>query len=478
MGNRKSKNLLILIGVLVIISAVTFGVSRYEKHVEEIKATDETILSIDSSAVTALSWVNGDVTLAFHKDGEEWVYDEDSTFPVDPAKIENLLSIFNDFGASYVIGNVTDYGDYGLEDPTCTISITADGKDYTVLLGGFSKMDEQRYVSIGDGNAYLVQTDPYESFNIALSDMILNDVLPNVEKATKIDISGVDDYEILYEENSGKSSNEEDVYFAGDKPLDTYKVSTYLQTVSSIALTEYAQYDASEDSLEQYGLDEPELTLNISYPPEEESAAESAASESTASEVFALSVSRNRDEVDRALQSKEEDAEASVAAYARVGESPIIYKITSQEYEELIAASYNDMRHTAVINATSDDITQIDIVLEGESYELTSKGSGEKKKWYLGEEELEDILTLQSAIDSLVAQDADNFCDRTPDSSMKEEIRMTVHLDNENFPQIETVFYRYDGTNCLATVDGEPFAYITRDKVVDLIEAVHGIVLK
>ena len=412
MGNRKSKNLLILIGVLVIISAVTFGVSRYEKHVEEIKATDETILSIDSSAVTALSWVNGDVTLAFHKDGEEWVYDEDSTFPVDPAKIENLLSIFNDFGASYVIGNVTDYGDYGLEDPTCTISITADGKDYTVLLGGFSKMDEQRYVSIGDGNAYLVQTDPYESFNIALSDMILNDVVPNVEKATKIDISGVDDYEILYEENSGKSSNEEDVYFAGDKPLDTYKVSTYLQTVSSIALTEYAQYDASEDSLEQYGLDEPELTLNISYPPEEESAAESAASESTASEVFALSVSRNRDEVDRALQSKEEDAEASVAAYARVGESPIIYKITSQEYEELIAASYNDMRHTAVINATSDDITQIDIVLEGESYELTSKGSGEKKKWYLGEEELEDILTLQSAIDSLVAQDADNFCER------------------------------------------------------------------
>ena len=359
MGNRKSKNLLILIGVLVIISAVTFGVSRYEKHVEEIKATDETILSIDSSAVTALSWVNGDVTLAFHKDGEEWVYDEDSTFPVDPAKIENLLSIFNDFGASYVIGNVTDYGDYGLEDPTCTISITADGKDYTVLLGGFSKMDEQRYVSIGDGNAYLVQTDPYESFNIALSDMILNDVVPNVEKATKIDISGVDDYEILYEENSGKSSNEEDVYFAGDKPLDTYKVSTYLQTVSSIALTEYAQYDASEDSLEQYGLDEPELTLNISYPPEEESAAESAASESTASEVFALSVSRNRDEVDRALQSKEEDAEASVAAYARVGESPIIYKITSQEYEELIAASYNDMRHTAVINATSDDITQM-----------------------------------------------------------------------------------------------------------------------
>lgn len=156
MNKRKSKNLLILLGVLAVISAVTFGVSRYEKHVEKIRSTDETIFSIDPAAVTALSWVNGSETLSFHKDGENWVYDGDSAFPVDPDKIENLLSIFKEFGACYVITDVENYSDYGLEDPTCTIGITADGEEHTVLLGGFSTMDKQRYVSIGDGNAYLV----------------------------------------------------------------------------------------------------------------------------------------------------------------------------------------------------------------------------------------------------------------------------------------------------------------------------------
>lgn len=146
-----------------------------EKHVEKIKNSDEVILSIDSSTVTALSWVNGEETLSFHKDGENWVYDKDDAFPVDADKIENLLNIFNEFGVSYVIEDVENYADYGLEDPTCTINIKADGEEYQVLLGGFSKMDEQRYVSIGDGKAYLVQTDPYDSFNIALKDMILND---------------------------------------------------------------------------------------------------------------------------------------------------------------------------------------------------------------------------------------------------------------------------------------------------------------
>ena len=119
--------------------------------------------------------MNGEETLSFHKDGENWVYDKDDAFPVDADKIENLLNIFNEFGVSYVIEDVENYADYGLEDPTCTINIKADGEEYQVLLGGFSKMDEQRYVSIGDGKAYLVQTDPYDSFNIALKDMILND---------------------------------------------------------------------------------------------------------------------------------------------------------------------------------------------------------------------------------------------------------------------------------------------------------------
>ncbi len=38
-------------------------------------------------------------------------------------------------------------------------------------------------------------------------------------------------------------------------------------------------------------------------------------------------------------------------------------------------------------------------------------------------------------------------------------------------------FCRYDGAYCLAVVDGQPTALVTRSQVVDLQEAVYAVVL-
>lgn len=51
-------------------------------------------------------------------------------------------------------------------------------------------MDSQRYVFIGDGNAYLVKDDPLEYFNVELKDMIKNDETPDFENVKAINFSG------------------------------------------------------------------------------------------------------------------------------------------------------------------------------------------------------------------------------------------------------------------------------------------------
>ena len=70
---------------------------------------------------------------------------------------------------------------------------------------------------------------------------------------------------------------------------------------------------------------------------------------------------------------------------------------------------------------------------------------------------------------------ADSFTEEKP--TQQEEISLTVYLDNENYPTVKINLYRYDGTNCLAMVDGEPVSLVSRSDVVNLIEAVHAIVL-
>lgn len=76
---------------------------------------------------------------------------------------------------------------------------------------------------------------------------------------------------------------------------------------------------------------------------------------------------------------------------------------------------------------------------------------------------------------ALRAISAFRFTDETP--AGQEEISLTVHLDNEDFPTFTLMLYRLDGTNCVAAVDGKTVALVSRSKTVDLIEAVNELTL-
>ena len=479
---KKLSKIIVLLGVLLVVCAAAFVVSRQEDKKEQIKNSDEIILTLDSDSVTALSWEYEDVSLAFHKDEDTWLYDDDEAFPVDEEKISALLEQFLEFGVAFEIDEVEDYSQYGLDDPTCTIHITAGEEEYEITLGAYSTIDEERYVSIGDDKVYLVSHDPMEDYEITLEDMIKNDEIPNMNGATDLQFEGEENYEISYEEDSTNTYCADDVYFTDNKPLDSTLINSYLNTLSSVSLSEYASYNVTDEELTAFGLDDPELTITVEYPVEDEDADEN--EETTTTESFVLHIGRNQEELEAAMAAEEEsDSEDQVTAYARVGDSQIVYVITTDEYDSLMASSYNDLRHKEVITASFDDIDQIDITLENTDYTITAEvpedaeeDTTEKVWHYTGAEDEDlDITTLESAITTLAAADADSFTEESP--AEKEEISFTLHLNNENYPEIKVQLYRYDGENCLAIVDGTTVSKIPRSQVVDLIEAVNSIVL-
>ena len=466
---KRSKRLHILLGVLAAVGIVTFAVTQYEEKQEEIEASGEVVLEIDPAAVQTLSWEYDAETLAFHKDGT-WVYDTDEAFPVDEERIDELLGVFEAFSAAFIIEDVTDYSQYGLDDPVCTIGISTGDTDYEIQLGDFSTMDSQRYVSIGDGNVYLATADPLDYFDAALRDMIDNDEAPDFGTVEAIRFDGDQTCQIAYQEYTEDSSYtycSDDVYFVQQEdamlPLDTSRVEGYLDSISGLSLTDYVTYNVTEEELAEYGLDAPELSVTVTYVPED--------SEQTAE--FTLHISRDPDEqaAAEAEDGEEDETEEEITAYARVGESQIVYQITGDSYEALMAAGYDDLRHYEVLTADFADVTGLDISLEGESYTITAEGSGEDKTFYYGEEEL-DIADLQSALEDMGAA---SFTDEEP--SQKQEISITVHLDNETHPTVQIDLYRYDGEQCLAVLDGTPTSLVPRDMVVDLVEAVNAIVL-
>ena len=300
-------------------------------------------------------------------------------------------------------------------------------------------MDEQRYLSIGDGKVYLVNHDPLDEFDAVLRDMILDDTTPEFDAAERIEFSGSENYTILRDED-GKSLCADD------------------------------SYHVTDEELAAFGLNGPELTIKIAYSTSNEDG------NTEDSGTLLLRISRNPEEAaayEEAIKKSEDDL-PDVTCYARVGQSQIVYEISQDVYDQLTAVSYDTLRHQILFTADFETVTRIDVALSGENYTFTYHPPEDKDAegtWTYNGEEF-DVYDLKTALRAISAF---RFTDETP--AGQEEISLTVHLDNEDFPTVTLMLYRLDGTNCVAAVDGKTVALVSRSKTVDLIEAVNELTL-
>jgi hypothetical protein len=467
----RSKKIYVLLGVFAIISLITVIVSRTEQKKEEIQNSDETILAIAADDVTTLSWEVDDSSYAFHKDGS-WLYDEDEAFPVSESKIASLLSMFEDFGVSFIIENVEDFGQYGLDDPVGTINIATADQEITLTLGDFSTMDSERYVSIGDGNVYLVSTDPYDTFNVELSSLIENDEIPNITAATEIVYSGAESGDVVYDENLDSDCTSDVYYLEQDSaklPLDTDNVSSYLSKLYYMSLSDYATYNASTDDLVSYGLSDPELTLVISYKDDDE-----------VEQSVQISLGRTEEQKSAAEADSEDtgasydtDTSSGVGGYLRVGQSAIVYELSETNYEALLGISYDSLRHKDVFVADFSAVEKMVVELDGEEYTILASGDTDSRTYTYADNEI-DITDIKSA---LTALSADSFT--TEAASGEQEISLTLYVakDDDSESIITITLYREDGSECVAEINGEPVSLVSRSSAMDLVEAVYAIVL-
>lgn len=361
---KRSKKLCILLGILIAVCLAALAAMLSEEKKEEIKTSGETVLSVESAKVTALCWEQDGTTWSFHRGDDGWQYDDDAEFPVSDSAMDALLEPFRSLSAAFTIENAEDLGRYGLDEPTCTITLTTDDETYTVKLGDHSTMDSQRYMDIGDGNVYLAVSDPLDAYDVELKDLIANDYVPYFDEVSQIRFAGSEDYSVIYDED-GKSICADDIYFTVDgKPLDTSRVNSYISVLR-----------------------------------------------------------------------------------------------------------YNDLRHQEIFSGDFDDVTGIDITLDGETYTLTSQKDGKERTWLCEEAEIE-IGDLQDALEALTAEEF-----TSEKAAGQQEISLTLHLDREDEPELTITLYRCDGSKCLAVVDGKSVAYVPRGEMVTLAEAVRVIAL-
>ena len=157
---RTVSMLLTIIAVLFAALLVVFGM-RYREGREEVLAgvdgvasgsSDGSILT-DPGAYTALSWYNGSVTLSFALDEKgDWIWADGPDFPLNSATVSSIVEALADLKFQQVLAATESLEEYGLDNPTATLTASAASGAEQTLSFGKTTTDGDSYYMMMDGN--------------------------------------------------------------------------------------------------------------------------------------------------------------------------------------------------------------------------------------------------------------------------------------------------------------------------------------
>lgn len=268
---KKSMNLITAVAVLVVLSGAYVGVKTYVAKQEEKENAEEEeektqVFSISSEDVQSIKFVIDKKEVTFEKNNDEWVKSDERDFPVDQDKLIEAIGSLNNVEADRVLDNVTDTTEYGLDDPTNTITITdKDGKETVLHVGMENASTSQYYVENGEDESkiYVVADSVFQPFMKTLYDYAKAGTFPVIDYSSISNVTvdeNDDSYTLTKDDNTGLWNIQDQ---DGAEKADSAKVSSLTSSIASIAYGSFVNYNCKD--LSEYGLDKPYGTITINY---------------------------------------------------------------------------------------------------------------------------------------------------------------------------------------------------------------------
>lgn len=174
---RQKKQFLLLVIVLLLLLLAYIGIRFYNQKQEENDAKEKEtetvqVTEIDTSEITHFSYQQDGNTLSFTKEGEDWIFDEDSSVSLDVSAIESMLSVAGSLNATEEITEYENEAAYGLDAPANTITLTDEKGTITLYLGNGNAISGGYYLKTSNSGAiYLVGDEIVSAFSKSVGEL-------------------------------------------------------------------------------------------------------------------------------------------------------------------------------------------------------------------------------------------------------------------------------------------------------------------
>ena len=532
---KKSMNLITAVAVLVVLSGAYVGVKTYVAKQEEKENAEEEeektqVFSISSEDVQSIKFVIDKKEVTFEKNNDEWVKSDERDFPVDQDKLIEAIGSLNNVEADRVLDNVTDTTEYGLDDPTNTITITdKDGKETVLHVGMENASTSQYYVENGEDESkiYVVADSVFQPFMKTLYDYAKAGTFPVIDSSTVSNVTvdeNDDSYTLTKDDNTGLWNIQDK---DGSEKADSAKVSSLTSSIASIAYGSFVNYNCKD--LSEYGLDKPYGTITIDYQEKVEEKSDSSEDGDVSEEnstdeqdttedkkdISATDSTEDKDDAS-AVDSTEEDTSATDSTeedtsvtdssdtqtrmvnremtilvgdqsdddgrYVMVNNSKEIYTISNDTLSVFLGKTKEDFWDMTVSYLSVNNLESLQAEYQGETHvidvsrETSEDNSGDDSSttstttlsYQLDGTELDDSTPFTTFYNKLINMTGQKRLTEKYENNNKSDF--DVELEDVDGEKTKIDYYQYD-TNFYAAVVGQKVYLVNKMTVKELIDS-------
>lgn len=451
--------LLLCIGVYILLKQ-----KNNDSESDIVEESGEVVISMESSDISRLSYTYEGEQLDFVLEDGSWYYESDRNFPLDSTYLENILATFcNLLAERRLEENLENIEEYGLDIPQLSVTaVDNNGKEATLYIGNCNESTGNYYCYLKDTQiVYMINQTLASDLKYKLYDMAKMESLPTISASSVYEISiGKETY--VYSE-AGKPEydytgyatwfhlNEDGSYTA----VDGDTLSGIVSTFTGMSYQSMVEYNADEEALSYYGLDQPDI-IKVKYTETYEKT-DSAADEETSSESITEDTETLTVEKEFSLLVGNQNEDGNY--YVKTQDSSEIKVISASSLETLLTSDVATLRNQSVFRIKRDYINSI--ILKSGNMEYTLMENSELVK--------EEDDSLYSKLYGMTSEQAaaEEFI---PDT--QPELTIVYSLNQTGWETVTMSFYEYNGSYYVAEINGETGLLVTKALIKDIISAI------
>jgi len=449
---KKLRPVIILLSIAVVLVVAFFLLRDVFKILPSAEPGDDgeaiTIYDFVGSTADSFSLTNSYGSYKLIKKVEKtFVIEGKEDLPISFDTVSTMLNAFGELSATKIVQEgVTDFSQYGFDEPLITAIMEKDGKTFKMEIGNMSSTESSYYMRVDDSDVlYLASSSTVNSFASSRYGFYSTVVCEFNSQTDSTNVTGFSLAGTAHPRTIVAQTNNLDEEEIGsayqmiepiNHPFSTEMSNAIFDLINELNNVQVVSDDVSDESLESMGLLDP---VNI----------------------FTYTVS----DVDRVIYfgNKTEDG---TSTYVMMKDGSLVHAISS-EYTEVLEKDDAKYCEGSAYSRSYDTIDSMVISGMGKRYAIRITGTSEDNDLmaYINNKAV-DYQNFADLFAHIITIDIKETGNMTDDAELLVEITVNLKEGGQEILQ----FYKINDLRCFYQLNGEGVFYVATSAVEQIIE--------